>query len=291
LEEYTEYVIMVSLINRGHIIANKTITANTDAAFPSAAPTYVNVTKQTSNSITIQWGPVECVHRNGEITGYLVRYRQSENGTILVMNVDGGSVSETSIRSLMSNTSYKISIVAVNSVGIGSISINTSAWTSEEKSLKVGIIPLVGAVAGTLSGAMFVFVLIITLLILLLRWKNNKGSVKIKSKPLPFPRMTIEWGQEGEREGERETVERIEMKCLVTEQYKNKISDDLPIFGQSGIPTAEFPAYVREIHLNGSDKLKLEYTSLEKLPLPSTEVARLPCNLPHNRFRNIYPCE
>ena len=29
---------------------------------------------ESSTSITVRWGPVECRHRNGEITGYYVRY-------------------------------------------------------------------------------------------------------------------------------------------------------------------------------------------------------------------------
>ncbi|CAI8043297.1 Neogenin (Fragment), partial [Geodia barretti] len=50
------------------------ITADTMTAAPSAPPTGVVVRVRSSTSITVQWGPVECIHQNGEITGYRVRY-------------------------------------------------------------------------------------------------------------------------------------------------------------------------------------------------------------------------
>ena len=31
--------------------------------------------------------------------------------------------------------------------------------------------------------------------------------------------------------------------------------------------------------------------SLDKLPKPASEIATLPCNIPQNRFKNIYPCK
>ena len=41
---------------------------------PSTAPTSVSVYEVTSSSITVQWGAVNCIHHNGDITGYSVRY-------------------------------------------------------------------------------------------------------------------------------------------------------------------------------------------------------------------------
>ena len=37
---------------------------------PSAPPISVSVSEVTSSSITVQWGPVDCIHRNGDITDY-----------------------------------------------------------------------------------------------------------------------------------------------------------------------------------------------------------------------------
>ena len=80
------------------------------------------------------------------------------------------------------------------------------------------------------------------------------------------------------------------------------------------IPEAEFPDYVNQMHQDGDQKFEQEYRvritvmaggkahyviawavccvqSLDKLPQPASEVACLSCNMPHNRFKNIYPCE
>ena len=41
---------------------------------PFTPPTSVSVSEVTSSSITVQWGPVDCIHRNGNITGYSMQY-------------------------------------------------------------------------------------------------------------------------------------------------------------------------------------------------------------------------
>ena len=90
---------------------------------PSAAPISVRVAMVTSFSITVQWEMVDCIHRNGDITGYSVRYGVVGSGSILIMSVSGGSVTKVTISSLMSSTVYSIEVAAVNSAGIGNYSI------------------------------------------------------------------------------------------------------------------------------------------------------------------------
>ena len=85
---------------------------------PSAAPTSVSVSEVTSSSITVQWGAVNCSHRNGDITGYSVRYGVQESGTHTV-NVSGGGATETTISGLMLSTTYSIEVAAVNNAGTG----------------------------------------------------------------------------------------------------------------------------------------------------------------------------
>ena len=84
---------------------------------PSAAPTSVSVSAVTSSSITVQWGAVDCIHRNGDITGYLVRYGVVGSGSTQTKSVSG--VTEATISGLMSSTNYSIQVAAVNSVGSG----------------------------------------------------------------------------------------------------------------------------------------------------------------------------
>ena len=103
------------------------------SAAPSAAP---NVTKTfaTSYSITINWELVPCEHRNGDITGYSVRY--GEMGTNMtdttVLNITGASVTEATISNLTLSTTYSIQVAAVNSAGTGVFSNATLVKTVEE---------------------------------------------------------------------------------------------------------------------------------------------------------------
>ena len=82
---------------------------------PSAPPTSVNVSDVTNSSITVQWGPVDCIHRNGNITGYSVRYGVSGTSSYQTVNVSRGST----IIGLKPSTNYSIEVAAVNSAGTG----------------------------------------------------------------------------------------------------------------------------------------------------------------------------
>ena len=90
---------------------------------PSAAPTSVSVSEVTSSTITLQWGAVDCIHRNGDITGYLVRYGVQGSVSTWTKTVSGASVTETTISELISSTTYSIAVAAVNSAGTGVYSV------------------------------------------------------------------------------------------------------------------------------------------------------------------------
>ena len=62
-----------------------------------------------------------CLHRNGEITGYIVDATLS--GMIAATeNVDGGSAREATVSGLTPSTEYTVTVAAVNSVGSGPFS-------------------------------------------------------------------------------------------------------------------------------------------------------------------------
>ena len=79
-----------------------------------------------TSSISVQWGPVDCIHRNGNITGYSVQYVVVGNGSPQTVNVPGGGTYETTITGLMPSTTYSIEVAAVNGAGTG---VNSSAIT------------------------------------------------------------------------------------------------------------------------------------------------------------------
>ena len=86
----------------------------------TAAPE-VSLTFATFNYITLQWEMVPCEHRNGDITGYIVEYREMGSvnaGSETVMSITGASVTEATISNLMPSTN-SIQVAAVNNAGTG----------------------------------------------------------------------------------------------------------------------------------------------------------------------------
>ena len=91
---------------------------------PSATPTSVGVSEVTSSSITVQWGTVPCIDRNGDITGYSVQYGSE------TMSVSVGNVTEATISDLTPSTTYNIQVAAVNDADTGPFSNIISIITS-----------------------------------------------------------------------------------------------------------------------------------------------------------------
>ena len=96
---------------------------------PSAPPSAVSTSDVTSSSITVRFGPVDCIHRNGDITGYSVRYGVQGTGSTQTMSVHGGATTETTITGLMPSTTYSIEVAAVNSADVGLYSIQFEVET------------------------------------------------------------------------------------------------------------------------------------------------------------------
>ena len=90
----------------------------------------MSVSEVTSSSITVQWGAVDCIHRNGDITGYSVRYGVQGSGSTQTVNVSGGGATQTII-GLEFLTLYSVEVAAVNSAGVGLYSDGITAKDCE----------------------------------------------------------------------------------------------------------------------------------------------------------------
>ena len=101
---------------------------------PSAPPGSVYGSVHTSTSLTIHWGLIDCIHRNGDITGYYVWYSDANSGRKESKFVSGGSVTENTISNLKRTTAYLIRVAAVNSIGTGvySDTVNSTTRLSEQ---------------------------------------------------------------------------------------------------------------------------------------------------------------
>ena len=98
---------------------------------PFGPPTSVSTSVVTSSSITVQWGAVDCIHRNGDITGYSVQYGVQGSGvTHIVVTVSRGStISKATVCGLRDSTTYTIEVAVVNSAGTGQYSDSITAET------------------------------------------------------------------------------------------------------------------------------------------------------------------
>ena len=86
-----------------------------------------------STAITVQWGPVECRHQNGEIIGYSVRYGEEGSGST-VQNVSGDSSGGmTTISGLTKVTVYSVEVAAETSAGTGDYSQTHTIETPDGK--------------------------------------------------------------------------------------------------------------------------------------------------------------
>ena len=99
---------------------------------PSVPPTSVSTSDVASFNITVQWEVVDCIHRNGDIRGYSVRYGVQGSGSIQIESVSGGTTNKFTISELESATTYKIQVAAVNCAGIGVYSDPLFVLTSGE---------------------------------------------------------------------------------------------------------------------------------------------------------------
>ena len=96
---------------------------------PSAFPSVVMVTDVTSTTITVQWKVVPCIHQNGAITGYSVRYGVAGSG---ITQTDNTTEREIVISALSTSTNYSVEVAAVNSAGTGDYSSPIFATTDSK---------------------------------------------------------------------------------------------------------------------------------------------------------------
>ena len=97
---------------------------------PSAPPEGVTADGM-STSITVQWGSVPCIHQNGVITEYSVRYGVEGSGSTQTVTATGNGAT---ILDLIPSTNYTVQVAAVNSAGVGEYSDPSIIVNTESKS-------------------------------------------------------------------------------------------------------------------------------------------------------------
>ena len=83
---------------------------------PSAGPASVIAGIVTARRITVQWEEVPCLHRNGEITGYIIVARIGMTDITELVN---GNARSATVSGLEPSTQYTVLVVASNGAGTG----------------------------------------------------------------------------------------------------------------------------------------------------------------------------
>ena len=95
---------------------------------PTGRPSSVRSGTATASSITVDWGEVSCLDRNGKITGYIAK--AVRNGIVEgIVRVDGDARQAT-ISRLSPSTLYTVQVAAMNGAGTGPYSSGISVRTS-----------------------------------------------------------------------------------------------------------------------------------------------------------------
>ena len=102
---------------------------------PTGGPSSVRNGTVTASSITVHWGEVPCLGRNGEITGYIAQ--AVRNGMVGARTASfNDSARQATISGLFPSTSYTVQVAAVNGAGTGRYSSGVSVRTNGELGLK-----------------------------------------------------------------------------------------------------------------------------------------------------------
>ena len=136
LNEDSTYTITVKNIN-GEASNMATITANTATAgnhhmindhyyvstptVPSAGPSSVTPTTVGTTSITIEWSELDCTDRNGDITGYIVRYGPTSTtpSQRQIATISDPDRRMFTVNGEFITLSYDFEVAAVNADGTG----------------------------------------------------------------------------------------------------------------------------------------------------------------------------
>ncbi|XP_065086448.1 neogenin isoform X1 [Ochlerotatus camptorhynchus] len=121
LRPYTEYTLYVVPWNQmGMGDPSHEIVIKTHSSVPSEAPSNVTLEASSSTSITIRWQPPPVEDRNGQITGYKIRYRKNKKP--LQVETTPANVRHWELKGLDRLSAYQVKIAAMTVNGSGPFS-------------------------------------------------------------------------------------------------------------------------------------------------------------------------
>ena len=86
---------------------------------PSAAPRDFTSHTVASTSISLTWKNIDCIQRNGVLTGFDIKYYRQVDGALATTIVGGSDTTSYTVGDLFPYSEYWFHIAAVNSEGLG----------------------------------------------------------------------------------------------------------------------------------------------------------------------------
>ena len=99
---------------------------------PSSAPQGLAVQNVMATSVVLTWNELDCLQRNGDITGYMIRY-VGNSQTITDSSSDASTT--YTVQGLVPLTEYSLLVAAVNSIGTGPFSEQPLTISTPESSM------------------------------------------------------------------------------------------------------------------------------------------------------------
>ena len=122
-------LLLLSLFSHTHS-SNLVLTLFLTHTAPSAPPSSVGVSVESSTAISVQWGPVEpCTDQNGLITGY----GEMGSGITQTKTVSGEGSIMTTVSELTKETVYTVEVAAETSAGTGVYSLPLTIQTPDSE--------------------------------------------------------------------------------------------------------------------------------------------------------------
>ena len=127
LEEFSNYSFTIIASNPAGKSPAETLIVTTLPTVPSGPVKNLVISSSTSTSITIEWDMVECIDRNGEITGYTVKYG------LVTEVVSGTNQREFSAVGLIPSSHYTFQVTPNSNQGNGVLSESVQGMTSSSE--------------------------------------------------------------------------------------------------------------------------------------------------------------
>ena len=125
---------------------------------------------------------MDCIHQNGGITGYSVRYGVGGSETNII-SVPGGTTTETTISGLQSSTTYSVGVAAVNDAGTGVYSMGHQVLIGSSETI-IETMSTAAIVGGGVAIVLIIVVAVTIIIVVTIIMRSRHGRYSLKKKEM-----------------------------------------------------------------------------------------------------------